>query len=382
MIIALEVQRLFRTKKHGMEIVALEIIRKLQQQDAKNKYFIFSKNDKDKDCITPTSNFFIHFINSKIFYPLWEQFYLPKSINKIKPTLLHCTSNTAPLFCKVPLIVTIHDVIYMESLNFTGSSYQNFGNLYRRFIVPSIAKNAAAIITVSAFEKTVISKKLNISEDKIKVIYNGVNPQFKPITNQSLLIKFKKEYNLPEKFLLHFGNTAPKKNTIGVLLAYHIYTETVLDPLPLIITDCTIQHITKLATKFKISSILKHIIILDYIPFNNICFLYNLATVFLYPSHRESFGMPVIEAMACGVPVITSNTSALPEIAGDAAYLVNPEKPSEICGAILTLLSDEKMCLQLKEKGYKNATRFSWKIAAEKTLDIYKEIASTNNNIN
>lgn len=381
MIIAIEVQRLFRAKKHGMEIVALEIIQKLQQKDLKNKYFIFSKKDKYNDCIAATSNFSLKLINGKAFYPLWEQFYLHKNVLKIKPTLLHCTSNTAPLFCKVPLVITIHDVIYMESLNFTGSSYQNFGNLYRRFIVPSVAKKAAVIITVSAFEKKIIAEKLRISEEKIEVIYNGVNPQFKTIEDKLLIEKFRQEYNLPEKFLLHFGNTAPKKNTTGVLLAYHIYTETVLNPLPLVLTDCTFNFINKLAIKLKITSIIKHTIILDYIPFNNISLLYNLATLFLYPSHRESFGMPVIEAMACGVPVITSNTSALPEIAGEAAYLINPTKPSEICGAILTLLSDENLYQQLKEKGYKNAARFNWEVAAEQTLKIYKEIANKNYSI-
>ena len=192
-----------------------------------------------------------------------------------------------------------------------------------------------------------------------------------------MLKEIRKKYDLPEKFLLHFGNTAPKKNTAGVLNAYNIYRSKVNVPLPLVITDCTADHISDLLQQLNAADIKEHIRILDYVPFDSIPCLYNLATVFLYPSHRESFGMPVIEAMACGVPVITSNTSALPEIAGDAGCLIHPEKPSEIAEKIIRLLSDEKFYKDRQEKGFINAARFSWKIAAEKTLSVYNEIQKT-----
>jgi glycosyltransferase involved in cell wall biosynthesis len=376
MIIGIEVQRIFRKKKHGMEIVALEIIRELQQTDHTNQYVLFAKKDVDENCIVATENFSIS-QNSGYPYPLWEQMHLPKVIKKIKPDILHCSANTAPLFVNTPLIITIHDVIYMESVNFSGSSYQNFGNLYRRFIVPRVAKKAAIILTVSEYEKEIIAKRLNIPREKIRVVYNGVNELFKPIKDLALLNEFQQKYNLPEKFLLHFGNTAPKKNTIGVLHAYKIYNEneSVTNPLPLVLTDCTTEYITGLLKQIDAPELLKYIQILDYVPFSNIPCLYNLATVFLYPSHRESFGMPLIEAMACGVPVITSTTSALPEIAGEAACLVNSAKPEEICAQIIKLLNDESFYNDRREKGFINAKRFSWKKAAEKTLAIYNEVS-------
>ena len=376
MVIAMEVQRLFRTKKHGMEIVSLEIIKQLQQTDLKNKYFIFSKDDKDSNCIKPSTNFNIIKIFSKIIYPLWEQLFLVKAIKKINPTFLHCTSNTAPLFSKIPLILTIHDVIYMESINFSGSSYQNFGNLYRRFVVPRAANKASLIITVSMYEKKIIAQKLNITEQKIRVVYNGINEQFKVVTDLKDLNEFSLKYNLPKNFLLHFGNTAPKKNTIGVLLAYKIYIENTIDPLPLVLTDCTTYYINSLIEQIKASGILSHILIINYVPYNTIHILYNLATIFLYPSHRESFGLPLIEAMACGLPVISSNTAALPEIAGDAARLIDPAKPSEIYEQIVLLLSNKNLYKGCREKGFKNAARFSWKNSAEKTLLVYEELSN------
>lgn len=372
MKIGIEVQRLFRAKKHGMEIVAMEIVQQFQKMDLKNTYILFAKNDADKDCISENNNFSIDFVSNSIF-PLWEQWYLVKAVNKFKPDILHCTANTAPLFCKVPMIITIHDIIYMESLSFSGSSYQNFGNLYRRFIVPRVAKKAALILTVSEFEKKVIMDKLNISDDKIRVVYNGVNKQFKKITDLIRLQDFKVKYNLPDQFLLHFANTAPKKNTIGVLKAYKLYVDAANNPLQLVLTDCSALFIENLLIEINGQALVKNITILGYVPYTSIPCLYNLATIFLYPSLRESFGLPIIEAMSCEVPVITSNTSAMPEIAGGAACLVDPYDPAQICTAIKLLLNDPAFYKNQQSDGLKNALRFNWEDAAQKIISIYKE---------
>ena len=375
MKIGIEVQRIFRPKKHGMEIVSMEVIRELQQLDKKNEYILFAKKDVDDETVVATQNFTIdHSIKGS--YPVWEQIGLPRKIKKSQLDFLHCSANTAPLFSKIPTIITIHDVIYMESLSFKGSSYQNFGNIYRRLIVPRVAKKARFILTVSEYEKQVLAKTLNIAKDKIRVIYNGVNQQFKVISDQQTLQDFKKKYNLPDKFILHFGNTAPKKNTIGVLEAYKIYVAKQTNPLPLVMTDCEAHYINELLKKINAPDLINHIIIPGYIPFVAIPLLYNLATVFLYPSHRESFGMPLIEAMACGVPVITSNKSALPEIAGGAACLVNPEAAEEIYEQLNLLLTDETLYQNKRQAGFINAQRFSWKIAAAKTLEVYNEMKS------
>ncbi len=373
MKVAIEAQRLFRKKKHGMEIVALEIIKELQHLNSTDTFFVLVKNDEDEECISETSNFKIKKI-AAISYPFWEQIKLPKALKKIKPDILHCTANTAPLFFSGKLVITIHDVIYMESVNFSGSNYQNFGNLYRKFIVPKVAKKAKIIITVSEFEKKVIAKRLNIEENKIRVIYNAVNPQFRKLTEEDLL-PFKNRYKLPDNFMLHFGNTAPKKNTIGVLKAYSLYRSNNKNNFTLVITDCSIDYIQNLLKEINQPELIKDIQILNYISFTEVPLLYNLAKLFLYPSHRESFGMPVIEAMACGVPVITSDTSALPEIAGGAAILVDPKNESEMADQIEKLINDTGLYDIQRSKGFANARRFNWTNAAKKTMEIYNEIA-------
>jgi glycosyltransferase involved in cell wall biosynthesis len=373
MKIAIEVQRLFRRKKHGMEIVALEILRELQKLDKRSLYSVFVKNDVDENCLKESQNLSITKIKGSCF-PIWEQFKLTRAVKRSQSEVLHCTSNTAPLFCKIPLIITIHDVIYLETLNFSGSPYQNFGNIYRRLVVPMVAKNAAIILTVSEYEKNVIVKRLKVDANKVRVVYNGVNKQFKVVTDDLRLNDFRVKYKLPNKFLLHFGNTAPKKNTIGVLNAFKLYTESVTESLPLVLTDFRADRLMALLEQIHAPELIKNIIILDYVPFDNIPYLYNLATIFLYPSLRESFGMPLIEAMACGVPVITSDTSALPEIAGGAACLVDPLKPGQIAEQIKLLLSDDKLFQQKRADGFKNALRFNWKSAAKQTVSIYNEV--------
>jgi glycosyltransferase involved in cell wall biosynthesis len=201
---------------------------------------------------------------------------------------------------------------------------------------------------------------------------------FRPVSDQVSLNDFRKKYDLPQKFLLHFANTAPKKNTIGVLNAYKLYHAGSTDPLPLVLTDCTSKYIKDLLQQIDAPALIQHIKILDYIPFSSIPLLYNLATLFLYPSHRESFGMPLIEAMACGVPVITSNTSALPEIAGEAACLVDPKDPHEMSWQITKILSNEVLYNEMKEKGFENAKRFTWQNAAHATEAVYNELTKIN----
>ena len=373
MKIGIEAQRLFRRKKHGMEIVALETIRELQKQDHSNQYTLFIKKDEDENCIEETNNFSIKKIESR-FYPFWEQISLPKAIKNYQLDLLHCTANTAPLFCKTPMIITVHDVIYLESINFSGSAYQNFGNLYRLLIVPRVVKKAELIITVSEFEKENISKRLRVPENKVRVVHNGVNPLFRHIINQDELNTFRLKYTLPEKYILHIGNTEPRKNTLGVLKAYQLYQQKFKHALPLVISNCKADYIASLLKQINAETLISNIQVLGYLPFTDIPYLYNQAYIFLYPSFREGFGMPVAESMACGTPVITSNTSSLPEVAGDAAILINPGSIDEIFNAILHLTEDEGLYSQKKKAGFENAKRFSWQKVAEKTITIYNEL--------
>ena len=382
MKIAIEGQRLFRQKKHGMDFVALELIKNLMKIDKINQYFVFVAPGPDK-CLSDTSNFKIIELDGGA-YPLWEQKALPKAVKQYNCELLQCTSNTAPVNPGVPLIVILHDIIYMESIALFRKGYtlyQKIGNMYRRFIVPRVVKKADKIITVSNFERNRIKDFFNIDDDKIVAIYNGVGAHFKPIDDKKLLEEIKKKYSLPDKYMFFLGNTDPKKNTKGVLQAYSQFVKQNGDEVKLLMLDFDETELKKLLTEIKAPELRKNIFLAGYVVNTDLPAFYNMAELFLYPSLRESFGIPMLEAMACGVPVITSNTSSMPEVAGDSALIIDPYKPSEICNAIEKLLSDNDLKNSLVEKGLNRAEKFSWENMARQNLELYKSVLSINRNL-
>ncbi len=384
MKIGIEGQRLFREKKHGMDMVALELINNLQKIDNKNEYVIFVKPDVDRDCMHETANFKIVELSGGA-YPFWEQFALPKAASKENCDILHCTSNTAPINTKIPLIITLHDIIYLESISILkkgGTYYQKIGNMYRRFVVPKNVRKSKRIITVSHFEKDRIRNFFGYpEEDKTLVaVYNGVSEYFKIIDDKEELDRVKKLYNLPDEFLFFLGNTDPKKNTPGTLKAYSEFIKKSDKKIPLLMLDFGSDYLNKILTNIGDPELRKHIQLTGYIKNTDLPAIYNLCTVFLYPSLRESFGIPPLEAMRCGAPVISSNTSSMPEVAGGAAHIIDPFNPKEIAKGIEKIISDDNYRKSLIEKGLVQSAKFSWKKMAENVLELYQEIYNMNNN--
>lgn len=384
MKIGIEGQRLFRKKKHGMDMVALELIRNLQLIDTENEYVLFIKPDSDHTAIRETANFKIVEIGTS-FYPLWEQLALPRAAKKAGCQLLHCTSNTAPVFTSIPLVVTLHDIIYMESsylkiLQGSGTNYQKFGNAYRRLVVPWIIKKSRKIITVSHFEKKRIGQFFGMANDqRLEAVYNGVSGHFKPVTDPFELQRVKILYNLPNRFFFFLGNTDPKKNTKGTLKAYSDYLKQTSSDIHLVMLDYDHYELEQLLEEIGDNDLINRIILTGYVINTDLPSIYCQSEVFLYPSLRESFGIPMLEAMACGVPVITSNTSSMPEVAGDAALLTDPYKPEEITAAMIQITTDEKLRSELIKKGFAQAAKFSWKAMAEHVRQIYGELGAGSN---
>jgi glycosyltransferase involved in cell wall biosynthesis len=376
MKIGIEGQRLFRKKKHGMDMVALELIKNLQLIDTKNEYVIFVKPDQDSNCIPSAPNFRIIELKGG-FYPFWEQIALPLAAAREGCQVLHCTSNTAPIFSKVPLVTIIHDIIYLEQVSLFrkgGSLYQKFGNMYRRWVVPIIARKSKVVTTVSEYEKERIGGFLNLKAN-LKAVYNGVGSHFKKITDQSVLDATKIKYKLPDTFLFFLGNTDPKKNTPNVLKAFALFNKTSEIKYKLVMLDYDEQELMKTLREIGHPELRKDIIMTGYVPNAELPAIINQCEVFLYPSLRESFGIPILEGMACGVPVVTSNTSSMPEIAGDAAFIVDPTQPEAIAAAVRKIIENDAYRNELCNKGIQRASLFSWKAMAIKYLEIYKEVS-------
>ena len=378
MRIGIEAQRVFRRNKHGMDYVVLQEIKELQQIDHKNEYFVFVAPGVDR-CLKDSENVHIIVIGES-FYPVWEQITLPRAVKKYNLDILHCTSNTAPIFCNIPLVLTLHDIIFLEPRDKNNKSvYQNMGWLYRRKVVPKILERCLRIITVSNFEKQNIINKLNIPEKRMAMIYNGYNEWFKPFRDVADIYK---SYIEKPGYFFFLGNTDPKKNTERTLIAYSKYLEKSTVRRKLLMADLDKAYLDSIIERNHIENIREHIVMPGYIVNSDLPYIYNSAFAFLYTSLRESFGIPLLEAMACGTPVITSNTSSMPEIAGEDAILINPESPEEITEKMLRLEYDEAYYNTQKEIGLKRAELFSWRKTAEQLLSlyetVYKELPNSN----
>ena len=372
MKIGIEAQRIFRKNKHGMDYVVLQEIRELQKIDTENEYFVFVKPGEDR-CIESSKNIHIIELNCPS-YPLWEQWALPRAAKKYGVEILHCTRNTAPIWCNIPLVLTLHDIIFLEPRDKQNHSlYQNMGWLYRRLNVPRILDKCRRIITVSNFEMENIISKLGIPRTRMAMIYNGYNDWFKPTEDKNEIYN---RYITESGYFFFLGNTDPKKNTERTLVAYSNYLEQSDVKRKLLMADLDGEYLNGIIERNHIENIRDNIVMPGYIVNSDLPYIYNNAYAFLYTSLRESFGIPLLEAMACGTPVITSNTSSMPEIGGKDAILVNPESSDEITKMMLRLETDQKFYEQQKQIGLERAKLFSWRKTAENLLKLYQEVYS------
>ncbi|MEG2242074.1 MAG: glycosyltransferase family 1 protein [Muribaculaceae bacterium] len=373
MKIGIEAQRIFRTNKHGMDFVALEVIKELQRIDHENEYFIFVAPGADR-CLEPSTN--VHIIEVKCpTYPLWEQIALPLAVARIKLDILHCTSNTAPIFCSVPLILTLHDIIFLENQEGSNKSwYQNMGRIYRRIVVPKILKKCKKIITVSNFERNNIKEFLNLPNDLIDFVYNGFSSHFKLIKETKEITK---KYISANDYIFFLGNTDPKKNVPRTIKAYSLYLSNSEKKLPLLIADIKEDVLDTILKENDLEDIKQYISCPGYISNNDLAYLYNGASIFLYTSLRESFGIPLLEAMACGTPVITGNVSAMPEIAGVGGLLVDTYDANAIADKMLLLEIDENLHNEQVKYGLERVKQYSWNNTAKALLKVYKETVNS-----
>ena len=371
MKIGIEAQRLFRPHKHGMDIVALELIRALQLIDSQNEYFIFVKADEDRNCLVETPNF--HIIEIPSFnYILWEQILLPFYAQKYGIEVLHCTSNTAPLFVSIPLFLTLHDVIFMEKTvgKNTASNYQKFGNLYRKWLVPKIIRKCEKIITISEIEKLNITKILGLNNESVTVVHNGVSGRFGVKMSNEKIKQVRSQWNLETDFFLFLGNVEPRKNVFNTVSAFVLFAEK-NSQVKLVITGLNSAFIENILSKIGKKALLSQFVITGFVPEDVLHTLYAEAKVFLYPSLREGFGLPILEAMAFGTPVVTSNISSMPEVAGEAAFLVNPFSVEAIALGMETAYENKSLRQKKIDLGYLRLGMFTWQKTAEQMINLY-----------
>lgn len=300
---------------------------------------------------------------------LWMQLMLPRLLENTQPDICHYTNASAPLWQKRPFVLTIHDA----SL-FLHHRYHPWSRLLAiRVLLPTLARRAAAIVTVSEHARRDLARTLSVSSDKIHVIYEAPPADFEPVTDKCKLALLRKRYNLPEKYILYIGTLEPRKNLDRLVQAVsRLHRCGCRIPLVLVGPkgwgmdnfDHEIDHLT--------TESLVHY--LGYVPAADLPGLYTLATLFAFPSLYEGFGLPPLEAMACGTPVLTSQDSAMAEVGGEAVYLVNPYDVDELVDGLYRLLTDNRLREELSQRGRQHVSQFSWERAAVATTAVYRQI--------
>jgi glycosyltransferase involved in cell wall biosynthesis len=237
-------------------------------------------------------------------------------------------------------------------------------------VVPRIIKKTRRIITVSAHEKQLIIHRLNVPADKVVVIHNGLKKDFGK--GQTSIESFCNKYKLPSKYFLFLGNTIERKNAVRAIQAHIDYLSKSKNKIPLVAPGLSENFVRKAHDELGISFDSKLYNFPGYIPEPDLPYLFKFSFCFLFPSIREGFGLPIIEAMSAGVPVITSSTSSMPEVADTAALLVDPYSVMEISNAMIKIESDETLRSQLIKKGLARCLHFSWEANASQTLSLYQ----------
>ncbi len=280
---------------------------------------------------------------------------------------------TAPPFCPAPIVTTIHDLAF-EHL---PETFTRRGKAQLRLTVRRTARHAAHILTVSEFSRQDIINTYRLPPDKITVTHNGCEAQFTPQpASDHEAETIKQKFGIARDYLLAVGSLQPRKNLIRLLKAYAMLrTQQSGFQLQLVIVGRQLWLYKEVLREIKQQNFAADVIVTGYASDEDLPALYRSAVALVYPSLFEGFGLPPLEAMACGTPVITSNSSSLPEVVGNAALLVNPYKEADLAQAMWKLTNDATLRVQLRQAGIQQAKQFTWHAAAEKTLAIYRAIA-------
>lgn len=277
---------------------------------------------------------------------------------------------TAPPFCPIPVVATIHDLAF-EHL---PETFTRRGSLQLKLTVRRTAQKAARIATVSEYSRQDLLRTYKLPPEKVAVTYNGVEPHFTPQAQFNEVAEIKQQFGIARDYLLAVGSLQPRKNLVRLIRAYaKLRTESESFSPQLVIVGRKLWLAEEIFAEVRRQRWAEDVILTGYVSDNDLPKLYRQATAFVYPSLFEGFGLPPVEAMACGTPVITSDVSSLPEVTGRAALLIDPKNQTSIESALLQIMRDQELRAEMRERGIEQAKKFTWQAAAEKTLQLYQE---------
>jgi glycosyltransferase involved in cell wall biosynthesis len=307
-------------------------------------------------------------------YSIREQFHVPWVLRRERPDVFHAPHYVLPPAARCRAVVTIHDCIH---LMFPQYLPNRAAYAYARASMWSAVRRSHRILTVSEASKRDIVHFFNVAPEKIVVVYNAIDERFGVEPREEDVARVRERYQLDQEFVLYVGNIKPHKNLVRLIDAFDLLRQRAgCDQLKLLIIGDEISKLPALRRAVHRHKLHKHVRFLGFQPDDTLAILYRLAAVFVFPSLYEGFGLPPLEAMACGTPVVTSNVSSLPEVTGDAAVLVDPYDVESIAGGMHRVLSTPALRQELRAKGLARAREFSWERSVARTHELYREICA------
>jgi glycosyltransferase involved in cell wall biosynthesis len=378
------VHNIIPDRSGGIEYYVRELIWRLQHLDSENEYSLICSSANSRIYPLRSAKFRKKPLNAAVLkllnaaeltgiplrrhisYGIYKGLGLTKGAD-----IVHYPQSVFPYYMPMdfPVVITAHDIVH----EFFPGNFSKRDLRYRKVIYGPSAEAATRIIAVSNFTKKTLMEKYNIDGSRISVINQGCDEAF-AVEDRAAMENVKKKYGLPERFLLYTAATWPHKNHINLIRGMKMLKEKHGFSDKLILTGCPVEGHDKLIVEIDALGLSEDVRFIGHIPYEELPALFRLATLMVFPSLFEGFGVPVIEAMKAGLPVACSNVASLPEVGGDAVLYFDPESPEDISKKVMTLIEDKGMREKLVEKGIMRASQFTWEKNAVETLKVYKEV--------
>jgi glycosyltransferase involved in cell wall biosynthesis len=355
---------------YGIGTYVRNLLRQIARQDTTTEYVVICQ---PKDCpgVEGLGENFRAISDKSQPYSVGEQITVPLDLRRAGVDLFHEPHYVLPPLVPCRSVVTIHDCIH---LRFPQYLPNRMAYAYARTFLWAATHQADRIITVSEASKRDILEYFHVPPERIEVIYNGIDERFWTPPPEDAIERVRERYQLTDPFILYTGNIKPHKNLERLIDAFHQLRREGLDQVKLLIIGDEISKYATLRRAVHRHKLHKHVRFHGFVPDDTLAVLYRLAAAFVFPSLYEGFGLPPLEAMASGTPVVTSNVSSLPEVVGDAALLIDPHDVDAIAGAIRMVLTDAALRDDLRARGFRRAREFSWERSVARVRSIYAEV--------
>ena len=363
MLIGIDASRAVTARRTGTETYSLHLIRALLALGADHRFRLYFRQP-------PPPGLFNGADLRVIPFPrLWTHLRLSGEMLRRPPDVLFVPAHVLPLVHPRRSVVTVHDLGYL----YHPEAHTRAQNLYLRWSTRYNARAAAHLLADSEATRRDLVHRYGVPPEKITVAYPGYDERLAPVTDPAALAAVRARYSLTDPYLLYLGTLHPRKNLSRLIQAFHNLQPATCN-LQLVLAGKKGWLYDDIFAQVRALGLTERVIFTGYVPDDDLPALLSGALAFVYPSLYEGFGFPVLEAMACGAPVVCSNVSSLPEVAGDAALLVDPLDTAALAAALARLVEDEGLRRELRERGYRQVRKFSWRRCAGQVLGVLERV--------